>query len=87
MSANYQALLKQAKSEDINHYYQKLLRTILADNALDDQAFIESIFNESMHTILTNDQKKTMKALAKDLIKDKSTLKIVNEKIKLAPGK
>jgi len=38
-----------------------------------------------MHTILTNDHKKSMKALAKDLIKDKATLKTINEKIKIAP--
>jgi len=86
MSSKYQDLLKQAKQEDINHYYQKLLRTVLEDKDLEDQVFIESVFVESMHTILTSDQKKSMKALAKELIKDKATLKIINEKIKIAPN-
>jgi hypothetical protein len=86
MSSKYQDLLKQAKQEDINHYYQKLLRTILADNSVEDQEFIEKVFLESMHTIVTSDQKKTMKALAKDLVKDKAILKTINEKIKIAPN-
>jgi hypothetical protein len=85
MSSKYEELLKQAKKENIQFYYEKVLKNILADKALDDQAFIEKVFIQSMHTILTNDQKKSMKALAKELILDKATLKIVNEKIKNAP--
>jgi hypothetical protein len=81
----YEAALKKAREENINHYYSKLLKEILADKALDNQAFILSIFDESMPSLLTSDQKKSMKALAKDLIIDKAALKIVNEKIKLAP--
>ena len=57
----------------------------MADKAQDDQDFIEKVFIQSMHTILTVDQKKSMKALAKELIKDKATLKTINEKIKIAP--
>jgi len=85
MSSKYEELLKQAKKENIQFYYEKVLKNILADKALDDQAFIEKVFIQSMHTILTNDQKKSMKALAKELILDKATLKIINEKIKNAP--
>ena len=86
MSSKYEELLKQAKKEDIQFYYEKVLKNILADKALDDQAFIENVFIQSMHTILTNDQKKSMKALAKELILDKATLKTINEKIKNAPN-
>jgi hypothetical protein len=82
----YAASLKKAREENINHYYAKLLKEILADEALDDQAFILSIFDESMPSLLTSDQKKSMKALAKELITDKAALKTVNEKIKLAPN-
>ena len=39
-----------------------------------------------MPSLLTSDQKKSMKALAKELITDKAALKTVNEKIKLAPN-
>jgi len=85
MSSKYEELLKQAKKENIQFYYEKVLKNILADKSLDDQVFIEKVFIQSMHTILTNDQKKSMKALAKDLIKDKATLKTINEKIKIAP--
>ena len=59
---------------------------MLEDKALDDQAFILSVFLESMPTILTTDQKKSLKALAKEMITDKAELKNINEKIKLAPN-
>jgi hypothetical protein len=39
-----------------------------------------------MPTILTTDQKKSLKALAKEMITDKAELKNINEKIKLAPN-
>lgn len=81
----YESALKKAREENINHYYQRLLKDILADKALDDQAFIQAVFLESMPTVLTSDQKKSMKALAKELITDKADLKNINEKIKLAP--
>lgn len=86
MTKKYAASLKKAKEENINYYYQKVLKEILADKALDDQTFIQSVFLESMTTILTSDQKKSMKALAKELITDKAALKDINEKIKLAPN-
>ncbi len=86
MSKKYEAGLKKAREENISHYYQRLLKDILADKALDDQAFIRSVFLESMPTILTTDQKKSLKALAKEMITDKAELKNINEKIKLAPN-
>ena len=85
MVKKYEAALKKAREENINHYYQRLLKDILEDKALDDQAFILSVFLESMPTILTTDQKKSLKALAKEMITDKAELKNINEKIKLAP--
>ncbi len=86
MSKKYAAALKKARDENINHYYQRVLKDILADQALEDQAFILSVFLETMPTILTPDQRKSMKALAKELITDKAALKDINEKIKLAPN-
>ncbi len=86
MNKKYEARLKKAREENISHYYQRLLKDILEDKALDDQAFILSVFLESMPTILTTDQKKSLKALAKEMITDKAELKNINEKIKLAPS-
>ncbi len=86
MNKKYETGLKKAREENINHYYQRLLKDILADKALDDQAFILSVFLESMPTILTTDQKKSLKALAKEMITNKAELKNINEKIKLAPS-
>ena len=86
MVKKYAAALKKAREENINHYYQRLLKDMLEDKALDDQAFILSVFLESMPTILTTDQKKSLKALAKEMITDKAELKNINEKIKLAPN-
>ncbi len=86
MNKKYSEILKEARKEAINYYYQKLLKQVLADGALDDQAFIRSVFLESLPTVLTADQRKSMKALAKELITDKAELKTLNEKLKLAPN-
>ncbi len=86
MNKKYSEILKEARKEAINYYYQKLLKQVLADGALDDQAFIQSVFLESLPTVLTADQRKSMKALAKELITDKAELKTLNEKLKLAPN-
>ena len=86
LNKKYEAGLKKAREENISHYYQRLLKDMLEDKALDDQAFILSVFLESMPTILTTDQKKSLKALAKEMITDKAELKNINEKIKLAPN-
>lgn len=85
MNTKYDALLKKAREEDISHYYQQVLKVILEDKALENQAFIHSVITESLHTLLTKDQKKSMTALAKSLITDKAVLKEITEKIKAAP--
>lgn len=85
MNAKYDALLKKAREEDISHYYQQVLKVILEDKALENQEFIHSVIIESLHTLLTKDQKKSMTTLAKSLITDKAVLKEITEKIKSAP--
>ena len=84
MSSKYIQMLDEAKKEEICFYYQKLLKQIIADKALEDQTFINQVFKESISSILTNDQKKTMKGFAKELLTDKSLLKEINDLIKNA---
>ncbi len=84
MSSKYIQMLNEAKKEKICFFYQKLLKQIIADKALEDQTFISQVFKESIGSILTNDQKKTMKGFAKELLTDKSLLKEINDLIKNA---
>ncbi len=81
----YAELLAKAKKSYTCWDYQQVMKAIRADNALENQEFIKDVFIESIPTILTNDQKKSTKALAKELLTDKALLKFVNEKIKNAP--
>ena len=84
MSDKYLEMLTEAKKDGACYYFQKLLKQIIADNYVEDQDFIRKVFVESISSILTNDQKKTMKGFAKELIKDKSDLKEINDLIKSA---
>lgn len=85
MTAKYDSLLKKAREEDDSYSYQQVLKAIIQDNALENQEFIHSVIIESLHTLLTKDQKKSMTTLAKSLITDKPVLKEITEKIKAAP--
>lgn len=76
----YKELLDQAREKSICFYYQKVFRSMIDDH-FDDLGAIKQAFIESYPTIVTIDQKKTMKSYAKELIKDKVLLKAITKEI------
>ena len=86
MANNYTEKLEKAQKAQNNAYFQLLLKSIIANKDCDDIDFIKKVLFDSIPTIRTNDQKKTMKRFAKELITDKAFLKEFNDALNNKSG-
>lgn len=76
----YEELISAARDNGICFRWQNVFKAMIADGYTNDTE-IAGLFEESLPTIKTEDQAKTMKSFAADLIKDKALLKTVKAQI------
>ena len=86
MSNIYKEKLENAIITKDNAYFQLLLKSIITNKDCDDVDFIKKVLFESIPSIRTNDQKKTIKRFAKELITDKAILKEINDALNNSSG-
>jgi len=81
MSDKYAQKLEEAEAF---YNYDKLLNLIKDDSEFTDEEFSKKVLDASIEKLRTNDQKKTIRALAKAVVTDKVYFKEFREKVKNA---
>jgi hypothetical protein len=81
MTEKYNEMLEFARKEKIFHYYDKILREMIADD-FNDFDYVKSIVSEGLKYTVTKDQMKLTKERIKNLFTDKSHLKEINAILK-----
>lgn len=79
----YAEMVTAARENSACFFWQKVFKSMIAD-AYKNDAEIAALFEESLPSIKTKDQEKSMLSLAADLIEDKALLKTVKQQIKAA---
>jgi len=75
----------EKRFEDFEGYfyeYENILRAMRDDVEFNDEEFAKTVLDASISKIFSNDQKKGIKAVAKEVVSDKAYLKEFNAKVK-----
>lgn len=78
--SNYDDMIASARESNICFDWQKIFKAMIADS-YENEEEVAGLFEESVPSLMTKDQIKTMKNFAKQLIKDKVLLKQVNAQL------